>query len=514
MRCIEHWSPWCWPITSQLAGCKHSPLSARLDSSSYYLVSKSIPHDSNYIISYENCEKLETNCSTMSHEESEGKSSNSTDSFTCRGNENGHAKKTNKSSKMDMESLVKAECSERNLHDRLEKFAEEMKWFDLKEDETLIWPFHDNAIQSLAKVDPSNVRRYIKEGLFQRQYSSKNSAKLLVKYLFHVMCSTTDEELRFSAYNTLCYLFEANEPKTNILKDLYKALANLGADVSKLAVNVSDIKSPVIPSSKSEKIVAENSSRIIREILTMLLQLLSIILTNSKMYSENDLDELIFIFLAIGLDPKVIDTSLDSQISTCICHALNLYASDEIFYQRVEGLVEQITSYSEFHHHNVSHFCCMYILPTRRGTILRSSIAFLQAQINLRKEEKILHVIVEVKDLLELIEEQLYVLSEEEDGYILHSVMKLLDCCLGHEPLPATQKKHLQEICDLINPVISGRRDKVDDINPTIFRFYATLVIAKWRRKVDSVGRQQTLHELHANSVRKNGESLLPDVEH
>ncbi|KAG7170601.1 hypothetical protein Hamer_G013414, partial [Homarus americanus] len=385
---------------------KHSPLSARLDSSSYYLVSKSIPHDSNYIISYENCE-------------------------------------------------------------------------------TLIWPFHDNAIQSLAKVDPSNVRRYIKEGLFQRQYSSKNSAKLLVKYLFHVMCSTTDEELRFSAYNTLCYLFEANEPKTNILKDLYKALANLGADVSKLAVNVSDIKSPVIPSSKSEKIVAENSSRIIREILTMLLQLLSIILTNSKMYSENDLDELIFIFLAIGLDPK-----------------------------RVEGLVEQITSYSEFHHHNVSHFCCMYILPTRRGTILRSSIAFLQAQINLRKEEKILHVIVEVKDLLELIEEQLYVLSEEEDGYILHSVMKLLDCCLGHEPLPATQKKHLQEICDLINPVISGRRDKVDDINPTIFRFYATLVIAKWRRKVDSVGRQQTLHELHANSVRKNGESLLPDVEH
>ncbi|XP_042218974.1 uncharacterized protein LOC121864120 isoform X3 [Homarus americanus] len=491
MRCIEHWSPWCWPITSQLAGCKHSPLSARLDSSSYYLVSKSIPHDSNYIISYENCEKLETNCSTMSHEESEGKSSNSTDSFTCRGNENGHAKKTNKSSKMDMESLVKAECSERNLHDRLEKFAEEMKWFDLKEDEslpvlpgpdiediqqrqielqppgipfftgthvqlyteeTLIWPFHDNAIQSLAKVDPSNVRRYIKEGLFQRQYSSKNSAKLLVKYLFHVMCSTTDEELRFSAYNTLCYLFEANEPKTNILKDLYKALANLGADVSKLAVNVSDIKSPVIPSSKSEKIVAENSSRIIREILTMLLQLLSIILTNSKMYSENDLDELIFIFLAIGLDPKVIDTSLDSQISTCICHALNLYASDEIFYQ--------------------------------------------------------------VKDLLELIEEQLYVLSEEEDGYILHSVMKLLDCCLGHEPLPATQKKHLQEICDLINPVISGRRDKVDDINPTIFRFYATLVIAKWRRKVDSVGRQQTLHELHANSVRKNGESLLPDVEH
>lgn len=145
----------------------------------------------------------------------------------------------------------------------------------------------------------------------------------------------------------------------------------------------------------------------------------------------------------------------------------------------------------------------MYILPTRYGTILKSSVAFVQVQLSLKRDETVILDVVNVEDVVKLVEEQLDVLHNEEDANVLHSVMKLLDCCITHEPLRAAQKKHLKKLCELISPIVTNVRDKGDDLNPTVFRFYAQQVIKKWGWKVVMIGRQQTLDEFHVTSPQK-----------
>lgn len=74
----------------------------------------------------------------------------------------------------------------------------------------------------------SKYNAYLFSIQFQRVYSSKGTTKLMMKYLFHLCCCTTDMELLYPTYNTLCYIAENNECHLNIFPELYLALANLG----------------------------------------------------------------------------------------------------------------------------------------------------------------------------------------------------------------------------------------------------------------------------------------------
>ncbi|XP_045581761.1 uncharacterized protein [Procambarus clarkii] len=414
----------------------------------------------------------------LTYEDSDDDSNS--DSFPCLGDEYGHGSGSSKPTRTDVESLRNAERSDTRYYDHLEKLAEELKLFDIKEneslqmeplvdvkesqrkrlslqppgvpfftgrhhhrysEETLIWPFQEKALENFAKLDQSKVKKYIYEGLFQREFSSKSTVKLLMQYLFHTMCCTTDVKLLYSTYNTLCYLWVANHSEINICQDLYFALDNIGADVSKLLEDVSEFKSPVIIPTYFDSSDEDIPFSSFKETITLILQLLSVILMKSNKYNDDDVDFLIGVLFAIGLDPKIIDSGIDHHISTCIANTLNLYSSDQVFYQ--------------------------------------------------------------VEDVVKLVEEQLDVLHNEEDANVLHSVMKLLDCCITHEPLRAAQKKHLKKLCELISPIVTNVRDKGDDLNPTVFRFYAQQVIKKWGWKVVMIGRQQTLDEFHVTSPQK-----------
>nr|XP_027234679.1 uncharacterized protein LOC113826016 [Penaeus vannamei] len=140
----------------------------------------------------------------------------------------------------------------------------------------------------------------------------------------------------------------------------------------------------------------------------------------------------------------VINTGLDLQVSTCISRTLNLYPSQLAFFQRVQGLVEYIITYCGCNHHTVSHGVLIYS-ATCLGQILRKSVAFLQVELSLKAEEKNCLDLVEIDDVLQLIENQLEVISAEKDGYLLHSVMKLLVCCVGDGPFTPAQKFKLED---------------------------------------------------------------------
>lgn len=60
---------------------------------------------------------------------------------------------------------------------------------------------------------------------FQRECSSTN---LLVEYVFHTMCCTSNEKLRYSSYNTLMYLIHTSTSFSSIKAQLHMALVNLG----------------------------------------------------------------------------------------------------------------------------------------------------------------------------------------------------------------------------------------------------------------------------------------------
>lgn len=484
------------------------------------------------------------NSEAQSDDESGTASCNLNDSFPCLEDEHDSDTGHNfPSSTLDMDYLRNAENYDREMHHGLEKLAEEIKLFELEENETpaqlpapvltedrvitlqppgvpffttsayhlytektLVWPFHEKKSSCLVKIDPAEVKTYIKEGFFQREYPSNTTVMLLIKYLFHLMCCTTDSELLHATFNSLCYLVETNPVKFNMCQDLYLAMSNLGGDTGKLGHDVSTMQSPVFSQTSDKPVESEISSGTLIETLMLILQFQSSVLSKGKLYEQGNVADLVSIFLAIGVDPKIVDQGLDSDISTGISYTLDLYSSDQKFYQNMQDLAEKITKYCDFHHHTVSHVCCMYLLPTHRGQTLRSSVAFFEAQIGLGVEEKVLLDIVEVEDVAELVEEQMEVFREG-DGYVLHSVMKLLDCCISHEPLSSAQRKHLTKMCDAINPAVVDRRYRVDDLSHTLFRFYATNVLAKWSRRVGLMGRQQTLDELNEN--KKFGDCIL-----
>ncbi|XP_042883782.1 uncharacterized protein LOC122260524 [Penaeus japonicus] len=452
-----------------------------------------------------------------------------------------------KGSRTDYEYLVNAEFSDQHRTDQLEKLDKEITLFDLKDDDvpvanmqvpdveqrqielhppgivfftgnhhllytedTLVWPFTDTSTNPLGSLSPDKVKLYIKEGLFQRVYSSRGTAKLLTKYLFHLCCCTTDAELLYPTYNTLCYLTENNESHMNVCPELCLALANLGADMKKYGKDPSLIKSSVLPCPSAvdppEQAVSPKKN------LALMLQFLGVLLKHNRKCSEDDLDNLIKILVAIGLDPTVINIGLDIQIATCVSRTLSLYPSHQVFFQRVQGLVEDIITYCDFNHHTVSHVCTTYIQPTSLGQIFRKSIAFLQVELSLQAKDKNSLDLVEIEDVVELIEGQLEVMSAEEDGYLLHSVMKLLVCCVGDGPFTPMQKKSLRYMCDLLYPVITSKRVKVDDMYSSLFRFYSRRVIDKWRGLSVTTARQQTLHEMQTSSNNRTGNDPSPDV--
>nr|XP_053627834.1 uncharacterized protein LOC128685363 isoform X4 [Cherax quadricarinatus] len=409
------------------------------------------------------------------------------DFFPCLGNESGVNMEDVKSSRMDIESLVKAEVSDRHTDAFLVNIAKELKLFDdstenetkplvlelpvdidvkqqrnvvlqppgvpfftkrhhhLYTEDTLIWPFQKTP-QILADLKPPKIKKYICEDWFMRGFPSQKTVILLIRYLFHTMCCTMDSQVRHSAYSTICYLLTIKELQINMIQDYYLAFDNLGADLSKLKKDVSNFTSPVIPSTGtclngSDKRIP---LKVLKETISLILQLQVLLLTKKK-YESKDADNLICMYLAIGLDPRMIDVGMDNHIANCVANTLSLYTSDESFYQ--------------------------------------------------------------VQDVAQLVEEQLQIFYDEEDGCVLHSVMKLMDFCITDEPLSAARKKELKKIVELINPIASTKRDKVDDVNITVFRFFAHLVIKKWRGKMGAMGRQQTLDELHVSST-KNGDVL------
>lgn len=482
-----------------------------------------------------------------SSEESDMDEADLDDSLPFLGVDEDDFAKPSKGDRTDYEYLVNAEFSDQHRTDQLEKLDKEITLFNYKgedvpvnpvdvlyveqrqielnppgkvlfsndhhslyTEDTLVWPFTDSSSNPLGSLSPDKVKMYIKEGLFQRVYSSKGTTKLMMKYLFHLCCCTTDMELLYPTYNTLCYIAENNECHLNIFPELYLALANLGADMKKCGKDPSHIKSPVLPPSPTvdppEQLVT------VKKNLAMMLQFLQVLLTHSRKCSEDDLDELIKIFVAIGIDPMVINTGLDLQVSTCISRTLNLYPSQLAFFQRVQGLVEYIITYCGCNHHTVSHVCTSYIQPTCLGQILRKSVAFLQVELSLKAEEKNCLDLVEIDDVLQLIENQLEVISAEKDGYLLHSVMKLLVCCVGDGPFTPAQKKSLRHICDLLNPVITNKRVKVEDMYSSLFRFYSRRVIDKWKCQAGTTGRQQTLHEMQTSSENRVENDPSPDI--
>ncbi|KAK3868536.1 hypothetical protein Pcinc_026084 [Petrolisthes cinctipes] len=367
-------------------------------------------------------------------------------------------------------------------------------------EDTLIWDSKLIEKCKLSTLNGPKVRKLIKEGLIQRKFLLPQYP---IRFIFHTMMSTTDENMCYQAYNSLCYLLQSTNVRGMRLRlDFYLALGNLGADLSKVGQDLSKLKHPMIPSSPDHQDIPDIAltPTQLRDKLKLVLQLFSTILADPNNSTDSsglakpdvimeDLDELIMTFIALGLDPKVVETNLDHHIANCITNCLNLYPSHLQFCKRVQELVERISTYCNFDPHNVAHVCCQFLLPTPQGCILRASLAFVQLQICLNVEKKTVLDIVKLNDVTKLVEERLSFIKER-DGYTIYFIIKLLDCCVYMEyedVLSDAEKLELKSLEQILESVFTNIRDNVDDLNLTVVRFYSVRVLEKWKRKRRSV---------------------------
>ncbi|KAK4305178.1 hypothetical protein Pmani_022919 [Petrolisthes manimaculis] len=430
-----------------------------------------------------------------------------------------------------VQALVQAECCDEEVDQVLQVLAEEMNDLGLKNldklsspmkilnirqerkiqqkppgvpfftkpnhhlytEDTLIW---DTKL--LEKYKLSTVKKLIKEGLMQRKFLRPQYP---IPFIFHTMMSTTDENMCYQAYNSLSYLLQSTHTQGIRLRlDFYLALGNLGADLSKTGLDLSKlVKHPMIPSSPDHQDIPDIdlTPTLLRDKLKLALQLYSTILAETNNNNSDtsglakgdvkmeNLDELIMTFIAVGLDPKVVQTNLDHHIANCITNCLNLYPSHLQFCKRVQELVENISTYCNYDPHNVAHVCCQFLLPTPQGCILRASLAFVQLQICLNVETKIVLDIVKLSDVTKLMEEKLSFIKEKE-GYIIYFIVKLLDCCVYMENvdvLSDAEKLELKNLEQILDSVFTNIHDNVDDLNLTVVRFYSVKVLEKWKEK-------------------------------
>ncbi|XP_068231048.1 uncharacterized protein [Palaemon carinicauda] len=427
--------------------------------------------------------------------------------------------------------LLDAEYAERQTTERLEQIEKEMRLFALDETEcanvsfmdveekhavlqpptipfftlsplqlytqdTLTWPFNQRS-DSFSDLTPDTVQKHIEEGYFMRHFISKRKPGLLLGYLFHVMSCTSDTKLMHSTYRTLKYLTQTYSIAVHLFKDVLLAVANLGGDISKFGKDVSTLSSRFVHPSNIN-IKQGNPSVAFRENKLLILKFLAVHLRQNNIYSPSELDDLFKICLAISIDHLILDNGCARYITNVF---LSIYPSAEVSEERIKNLVNDITSYCNYHHHIIAYVCSSYLLPIQKyGIALRSALAFRQAEISLERENcKAVLINVLVENVLDLAKEQIHMFSDETDSSLLLSVMMLLDVCISDEPLHFVQRAKLQELCNILELRIKKRRGNIDDQNTHYLSSVTNRLMIKWKQKAGHVTRQQTLMEMKSN---------------
>ncbi|KAK8389852.1 hypothetical protein O3P69_009091 [Scylla paramamosain] len=352
--------------------------------------------------------------------------------------------------------------------------------FTLYKEDTLLWPVQDSLDPFLSLIDGSIVNEYIKNGYFMREVSS---ISVLAKYLFHIMCCTADKSLRRSACDSLIYLLTTCNSMPYIKQELCLVLVNLGGDMSNLWEDVLHYKSRVIPPpscASPEDEASQMTDSQLREVLVVLLRFLSQWLIRYKNYTAKDVDDLLLIFLIIGLDPKVIDNALDADIGACITHTLKLYSSDKEFFQRMRNIVKWLLEYCSGDLPSVVYLCQAYLSPTGRGRKMRGVLAFHQLCQHLRLSKESFVADVQARDIADLLTSYFQISPDLTVAYDSYYIIKLVDLSLHLDLVQQDQKDDLKTICDLAEQKFHRSQGSADDMNPTISFQCLVATLSRW----------------------------------
>ncbi|XP_045102835.1 uncharacterized protein LOC123499187 isoform X6 [Portunus trituberculatus] len=295
--------------------------------------------------------------------------------------------------------------------------------FTLYTEDTLVWPRQNLCDSFLFLLDGSIVNKFIKNQHFMREISSTS---VLAKYLLHLMCCTANVRMRHTAWNNLLYLLTTCNSMPYMKNELCLALLNLGGDMSHLQEDMLHYKSEIIPPPscafpKAEAPQMTDSQ--LQDVLVLLLRFLSRWLVSYKNYTAKDVDDLLLIFLLIGLDPKVIDSNLEPHIAACITHTLNLYSSDQEFSQ--------------------------------------------------------------VKDIADILTSYFQVNPPVSNAYDSYYIIKLVDFSLHLDVIQRDQMDNLKTICDLAEQKFDRSQGGPDDLNPTISFQHLATTLSKWKKHYD-----------------------------
>ncbi|XP_045102830.1 uncharacterized protein LOC123499187 isoform X2 [Portunus trituberculatus] len=357
--------------------------------------------------------------------------------------------------------------------------------FTLYTEDTLVWPRQNLCDSFLFLLDGSIVNKFIKNQHFMREISSTS---VLAKYLLHLMCCTANVRMRHTAWNNLLYLLTTCNSMPYMKNELCLALLNLGGDMSHLQEDMLHYKSEIIPPPscafpKAEAPQMTDSQ--LQDVLVLLLRFLSRWLVSYKNYTAKDVDDLLLIFLLIGLDPKVIDSNLEPHIAACITHTLNLYSSDQEFSQRMRNGVEFVLEYCDDDLPSILHLCQAYLSPTGRTRKLCGVIAFHQVCRHLKLFNFSFVDDVQVKDIADILTSYFQVNPPVSNAYDSYYIIKLVDFSLHLDVIQRDQMDNLKTICDLAEQKFDRSQGGPDDLNPTISFQHLATTLSKWKKHYD-----------------------------
>ncbi|XP_050737557.1 uncharacterized protein LOC127009017 [Eriocheir sinensis] len=393
--------------------------------------------------------------------------------------------------------------------DGIDIFKNDM--YSLYTEDDLVWPFEDDTDTFLSVIDERAVKEFIKRGYLMRECSSTN---LLVEYVFHTMCCTSDEKLRYSSYNTLMYLLNTCTSFSSIKAQLHMALVNLGADLDNLKMDTSEYDSPVFPDSCDAPQGNVMTRTELRKVLVLVLQFLSVCLASREKHTDQDPDDFILHLIALGLDSKIIDLALDAHIGVCISHCLCWYPSNEHFKQKLKYLVGRILEYCEGDILSVVHLCRAYVVPTYRGNILKRALTFHQLQTHLRLPDEDFVSDIQARHVVHLLSK--FYERPKRDKTSCHSyyILTLLDLCINEEfSLQPENRSDILKVCDLVKQEMGHVQFTAEDVYSAIITWYLCHVTLKWKRPASiSIQKSETIMKPSWDDTEQTQESVEPQV--
>lgn len=355
--------------------------------------------------------------------------------------------------------------------------------------------------KKLEKLSTSELKELITYGIFQCQLNTMSCKEAFLEYCFKLLSVLNDTLISYACKEIFCYYIRTYIPKNGLfcwcppMKVILTIMLNYGVN----AVDHCPIKNSLHECEKT-LIKFENSCLLEKEDVTSclneeefliedglfkVLEVLILFLHHKCNYSQEELCDLILLLSWISLDTNLVDKHVKIKIKECTAACLEKISSSD-WPNKMKYLSKELAQLGT-HHCNILYITLL--LPSsNRGIHLQKAVSFLAIQYLLNLENCCFVAEVTPYVILEIL--TINPLYYVEDYFILHSIVSLIDVCIGNYVLPH-YRDALQEICKLIMETFGKIRDTFQCLEGPKVKSLIARLNNKWNTIIQSLPNDQ-----------------------